>query len=460
MPKYVLLTDRAWPQMIEVAREFAMSITDFDIKVIFLTSKYKSKEIDNFHIFNIFDIPQKLKLSELQEKYEFSLHKCFITERAFYDYSSFRRSQCYSSLSPSEIEGWAELYANAFDYIFANYAHLYLDTAADCFIPSLGGRIASHYHVPCRIIYFLYWWSSGAFFCDRLDWTSSKIDEAYSRFLGNLNSTDKKELDLIYAQKKSYFLIPNHKFSLRLRQLFNRQRSYEPISLINWIVRRISRAFSSFGIRRFINRGIGNFSDKFILFPLHVTPEASLLGTVPELADQFSLIKNISMNLPYGVKLYVKEHPHSLLGDGLDFFFYKRISSLPNVVIIKAEANLDELFNRDNFIAVVGISGTVCLDAALKRKHAILFGSPLFKVADCFHKPANFDEFQKIVMALMRGQIQFNEEALYAVLKAMDHSLTEAGVDLSNCKSQYELASCYMTIYKYFIIDFFKIEKF
>src|SRR3982074_3611349 len=71
--------------------------------------------------------------------------------------------------------------------------------------------------------------------------------------------------------------------------------------------------------------------EKFVLFPLHVTPEATLLGSVPELADQFALIKNLSMNLPVGTLLYVKERPHQQVGLGLDYGFYRRVLSLPNV---------------------------------------------------------------------------------------------------------------------------------
>ena len=69
--------------------------------------------------------------------------------------------------------------------------------------------------------------------------------------------------------------------------------------------------------------------EPFVIYPLNTSPEAALLGSYPELADQFSLIKNISMNLPYGVKLYVKEHPLAHLGLGLDFGFYRRLSALP-----------------------------------------------------------------------------------------------------------------------------------
>ena len=447
----VLLTDRSWPMMIAVARIFANSVRESNIHVIFLSAKEPSEVNENFEVVNLFDIPQQRTLKDLQSCYEFSLQRAIVPERSFYDFSSFRRSQCYSRVEGVHIDKWVGLYANAFDYLLREKVDLVLENSPDCFLPTLCGQIAGHYGKPFRMIYILYWWSDGAFFFDRLDWTSTEIDKKYSFYYNKPELLDHVKLDKLFLAKKTYFQIANHSFTMRLRQLLIRQSSYEPLSLRNWFVRRISKVRSTILIHTLVPRLLEPFDEPYVLYPLHVSPEASLLGTAPELADQFGFIKNISMNLPYGVKLYIKEHPHASLGDGLDYDFYRRVCTLPNVRLFYAKASLDKLLEGSGFLAVIGISGTVCLDAALKRKPVFIFGRPPFFAADCFLKPANFEDFCKQLIAIQRGNFIFNERALYAILQALDASVTRTDVDLSKCTDQLEMATSFTRIMRNFV---------
>src|SRR5207248_2167707 len=113
----------------------------------------------------------------------------------------------------------------------------------------------------------------------------------------------------------------------------------------------------------------------------------------PELADQFSLLKNISMNLPFGVRLYVKEHPAQFLGNGLNYGFYRRLTALSNVRYYRADAPLKELVSHRRCLGVAVINGTVGLEAAMNRKPVFVFGRALYGAGDCFFKPQSFDEF-------------------------------------------------------------------
>ena len=447
----VLLTDRPWPMMVKVARIFANSVKENNVHVLFLSVKEPSRIDGNFEIVNIFDIPQQRSLKELQSEYPFSLHKAIVPERSFCDYSSFRQSQCYSRVNNVHVDKWVGLYTNAFDYLLRERVNLVLENSPDCFIPTLCGQIAAYYQKPFRMIYILYWWSDGALFFDRTDWTSTDIDKKYQYFFDNPSLVNHDKLDKIFSSKKTYFQhLPNSRL-MRLRQILNKKNSYEPLSLQNWVVRRIGRVWSSILIRSFVQRYHEPQDESFVLYPLHVSPEASLLGTAPELADQFGFIKNISMNLPYGCKLYVKEHPHSTFGDGLDYDFFRRISTLPNVRIIHAKTTVDKLLEHTGFLAVIGISGTVCLDAALKRKPVFIFGRPPFAVADCFIKPADYEDLCRQLMSIQRGEFCFDERALYAILQALDDSITRASVDLSACSNQFELATSFTKIMRNFI---------
>lgn len=426
------MIDRSWPLVAQLARKLADSVRGDGIQVLFLTDKEPSGISGNFETINILDVPQQRSLEEMQAVYPFSIHKTLVTERAYYDYSSFRRSQCYSRLSEEEIAERVTPFANAFDYVIREKADLILEYFPDCFIPSLSGRIASYYGKPFRMFLQHYWWSDGAFYVDRLDTTSTEVDNRYRHYYDNPALCDREKLDNIFKAKKTLYAFSSgemYTLSMRIRQVQIRQRSYEPLSFRNWIVRKISKAWSSTLIRTLIPRYLEPRDEPFVVYPLHIQPEASLLGTYPELADQFWLIKNISMNLPYGVKLYVKEHPYADLGLGLDYDFYRRLTVLPNVRIFYGMARLDKLLEHPRFLAVAALSGTVCLDAAIKRKPVFIFGRTLFATADCFIKPANFEDFYTRLTSICRGEFQFNERALYAMLNALDASIVRADVD-------------------------------
>src|SRR5262249_3094955 len=155
-----------------------------------------------------------------------------------------------------------------------------------------------------------------------------------------------------------------------------------------------------------------------------ILPEATLLGSAPEIADQFGLIKNISMSLPFGVRLYVKEHPAQQLGTGLDYGFYRRLMSLPNVRYVPASADVRNILRHRGCLAVAVINGPVGLEGAMNfRKPVFVFAPALYGAADCFLKPKNFGEFFTQVEGIRNGEFTFDEDALYAMLQAIDDSV-------------------------------------
>jgi hypothetical protein len=450
----VLFLDRSWPVVETLVRQFAASVRDSNIQVVFVTDRTPSSVEGNLETINIQDVPQRHSLAELQMKFPFSLHRTLVPERAYYDYSSFRRSQCYSRLDNKQIEALVTPFANALDYAIREKTDLIIEWFPDCFLPSLAGRIAAHYGKPFNMILQHYWWSDGIFFVDRMDLTSSEVDRNYRYSYANPDICDRDKLNTLFKAKKTLYAFSSGEMfslSMRARVVLNRSRSYEPPSLRNWIVRRISRAWSATLIRTLIVRHVEATDDPFVLYPLHTSPEAALLGSYPELADQFGLIKNISMNLPYGVKLYVKEHPLGDLGAGLDYDFYRRLSALPNVRIIRGTTRLDQLLEHPRFLAVVMLTGTVGLDAAIKRKPAFLFGRAIYGVADCFFKPSSFEEFHTQLLRIMRGEYKFDEQALYAILNALDMSVVRADVDFLTARDAPSLLMRFPPIWRRYV---------
>jgi len=448
----VLFYDHNWSHIARCVQMFADLGRESGVHVILLSDKQHSQTTGNLEILNIFDVPQKKTLRELQEKYSYSVHKALVPERAFYDYSSFRRSQCYSRLSEEQISKIITPYVNAVDYAIRERTDLLIEYFPDNFLSSVAQMIATNYKKPFAVLFPQYWWKDGGLIIDRMNMTSTVIDSNYKLFYENPYLLDMKHLKNVYSKPLTTAFTSTKKSKMytlkdRLQLIINREKSYQPVSLQNWIVRRASTAISSVLIKTFIAREYIPRDEPFVIYPLHISPEAAILGTAPELADQFGLIKNISMNLPYGVKLHVKQHPYEHLGLGLDFGFYRRLATLPNVRIFDRKAKLDAMLDHPRFLAVALLAGTSALDAALKRKPVFVFGHTYYSKADCFIKPLDFQDFFSQLTLIMHGKFEFNDRALNAMLGALDKSVVRADIDLLAHDNQADQVSQYPSIW-------------
>lgn len=450
----ILFFDHNWSQVARIVRMFADLVRESGIHVILLSDKQPSHTSGNLEVVNIADVPQKKTLEELQESFNYSLHKALVPERAFYDYSSFRRSQCYSRLSEEEIAEKITPYVNALDYAIRERADLMIEYFPDNFLSSVAQMIATDYQKPFAVFLPHYWWKDGALIIDKKDMTSTVIDNNYDYFYENPNLLDVDNLKNIYNKKHTlYFFKQSKMYSIkdRLRLIINRQKSYQPVSFRSWTVRRTSAFLSSIKIKMLIDKEHAPREESFLIYPLHISPEAALLGTSPELADQFGLIKNISMNLPYGVKLYVKQHPFEHVGLGLDYDFYRRLASLPNVRIFDKKADLNVMLDHPRFLALVVLAGTAAIDAALKRKPVFVFGRTYYSKADCFIKPLNFQDFFNQLKMIMQRKFEFNDLAFNAIIAALDNSVIRADIDLAAPDNSTDLASQYPFIWKSYV---------
>ena len=450
----VLFVDRSNPIIVKWVSALAEAVRELPIQIIFLSDKEKSAVVGNMEIVNVRDVPQRRSIQSLEEIYGFSVHRALVTERSFFDYSSFRRCQTYSDLTIDQIGEIVLPYLNAFDYLVREKVDVISEGLADNFMTSLAGRVASHYGKPFYMGFGSYWWSDGMFFVDRLDQTSSEIDQRYRYYRDNPDKIDQARMTELYARKHVVQVANSYPWRMRLQQFKARERSYEPPSWRHWLYRRVSAAASRFLIRKAIRSYGGPLDEDFLVFPLHVAPEATLLGSTPELADQFSLIKNISMNMPFGVRLYVKEHPAQRIGAGLDYGFYRRLTALPNVRYIRADASISGFLEHKRCLGVAVINGTVGLEAAMMHRHAVfVFGRPLYGAAECFIKPASFEEFFNQLQKRRLGRFQFDDIALYSMLHALDDTVVRAPVDLRVFKTWTDYAYASLPIHRQFLVN-------
>ena len=93
------------------------------------------------------------------------------------------------------------------------------------------------------------------------------------------------------------------------------------------------------------------------------------------------------------------------------------------------------------------------------RKPVFVFGSALYGVGGCFLKPKNYGEFFTAIQSIRNGEFKFDEEALYAILQALDDAVTRSDVDFSQSKSWTEVALGGVPILRQFLVNWMQREK-
>jgi hypothetical protein len=452
----VLFIDRNNPHTIQWIRGFSGFIKPGEIKVYCISDREASFENETLKIFNIKDIPQCSTIGELQNKYNFSIYKKLVTERSFFDYSSFRKSQRYSDFSLDEIEKKILPYLNAYDYVIREKIDLIIDSLADNFLTSIAGEIAKYYNKKTIFKLLYYWWSDGFLPLDRVDQTSDIIDQKYRYYYLNPEKIDNELIAQTFKTKKISWQFEKQNYLkeliFRIKIVRNRNNSYESLSVKNWVYRRldwtVSKALYNTCIKKYY---IPVDGEQYVLYPLHVAPEAVLLGSSPELADQFWLIKNISMNLPWGVRLYVKDHPSQQVGLGLNYDFYRKLLTLPNVRYFPSNVRAESLYERQECLAVAVINGTVGLEAAMREKVVYVFGSAVYGQAASFIKPKSFNDFSTHLLSVMKGEFKFDRKALDAILMALISSVVRGTVDFGQFKTWEERSFASYSLHRDFI---------
>jgi len=113
--------------------------------------------------------------------------------------------------------------------------------------------------------------------------------------------------------------------------------------------------------------------EDYFYFPLHYQPETSISYFAPHYMDQCELIRQLSMSLPVGCKLYVKEHPFIANIGYRPINFYRELSSIPNVRLIDLTLPSGQLIKNSKGVIVV--TGTTALEG-------IFAGKPVMVLAD------------------------------------------------------------------------------
>jgi hypothetical protein len=184
------------------------------------------------------------------------------------------------------------------------------------------------------------------------------------------------------------------------------------------VAQRQARIALQDGLYRHLQKG-----DKFYLFLLHMQPEASTLVQARHYLDQVAVVHNIAFALPFPYKLYVKEHP-SALGKQPESF-YRKIQEIPNVQLIAAKENIEELIQESR--GVITLTSTAGMEAVLAGKPAYALGNVFYEYHPLCRTPKTMDELREQLLADRKNELtreNLDEENIRFVVSYLRNTVT------------------------------------
>ena len=119
-----------------------------------------------------------------------------------------------------------------------------------------------------------------------------------------------------------------------------------------------------------------DWTAKYVYFPLHLQPEMTTDTLGGYYRDQLLAIEQLVRILPEGWMIYVKENPKQLFWMREKYFF-KRLSSLPQVRYVSRSVDTYRLMEHAQLVAT--ITGTAGWEAISGGKPVIVFGHTWYK---------------------------------------------------------------------------------
>lgn len=137
-------------------------------------------------------------------------------------------------------------------------------------------------------------------------------------------------------------------------------------------------------------------SQRYYFYPLHLEPEAVVLYHAHGLyTNQVKLIQNIAAQLPPGVLLYVKDHPHDPGYRSADD--YLALKAVPNIRLLDSSVSGKEVTAHS--IGVITQTGTTGFEALLLGKQVFTFGKTFYSPAPGVVYLRNIRDLRKALYA-------------------------------------------------------------
>lgn len=246
--------------------------------------------------------------------------------------------------------------------------------------------------------------------------------QAYN-FEGSYDLQNDKKYNFTYQLKpvlRSFISLPRATLNdfLDSRKRGVKNNYYSPISPLNVFLYNLRAVFR---IKKyFSSKDLNNEcpSSPYVFVPLHMIPENNIF-TDPELIDELELIRQVSRSVPVHFKVVIKANPSMLVrfADTHPSSFYEKMNELPNVVVVSPKLKSMPIISKAK--ALVTISGTGLLEAAILGIPAFSFGHPEFSAIDGV-VPFEKELFKK---ALKDPSIVNNREQKYYIQAVLNNSV-------------------------------------
>jgi hypothetical protein len=149
------------------------------------------------------------------------------------------------------------------------------------------------------------------------------------------------------------------------------------------------------------------YRDKpYVLFPLHVQPEASIDVRGSYYSNQLELIKILARSIPVTHNLLVKEHPNFIGTKRISF--YKECVKIPGVYLVNPYEDSISLIKSADL--VISVTGTACLEAGILGVKSLLLGEAFFSNLTFCNKVEIFSEKFNGIYKVLTTQMPSDKE--------------------------------------------------
>ncbi|TXJ94673.1 hypothetical protein [Flagellimonas pelagia] len=156
---------------------------------------------------------------------------------------------------------------------------------------------------------------------------------------------------------------------------------------------------------------------KYVLYTLHMQPEASVDVVGAYYDNQLKNIINIWRILPDDWFIVIKEHSNAIGNRSPKFF--KSFKTLRNSILLHERVDSHKII--ENAQAIFTVSGTIAYEAALKGKMAFTFADIFFnKLKNCtkisietFRAIENFDDLIQMAKRANEGKMSIEDYSAY-----------------------------------------------
>lgn len=229
------------------------------------------------------------------------------------------------------------------------------------------------------------------------------------------------------------------------------QKKREEYDEIGWVIK--------YSFLKLIRRILFNsyyrtpdFSDKYIYFPFHVPHDVQLTSRSRLFYFQEGFVEYLSRIIPYGYKLYIKEHPASIGGHSF-FVLRKILKQNSNIVLIHSKTNSYDLIK--NAALVVSLNSKVGFEAIMQGKKVVVAGDAFYKGKGVTYDVNDLSELESMIAHALNSELQPKKKIIEFLIKVYKWSYP--------CElflmQQDNLEQSFESFYSYLKTENFKVLK-